>query len=150
MLFAPRPDRPIPLLVGGDSPPALRRAARYGDGWHAYGLTPAEIATGLASIRRHAPRPDFEVSLRIRTRLDPAPPAGGGDVGARLEGSVDQVVDTIGHYGAAGVSHLVVDLGTPDPSAYVAQLEAFAGAVVPQVSRGEGHPDADRPASPLA
>jgi probable F420-dependent oxidoreductase len=31
--IAPVPDRPVPVLVGGDSPAALRRAARLGDGW---------------------------------------------------------------------------------------------------------------------
>jgi alkanesulfonate monooxygenase SsuD/methylene tetrahydromethanopterin reductase-like flavin-dependent oxidoreductase (luciferase family) len=29
----PVPRRPIPLLVGGSAPPALRRASRLGDGW---------------------------------------------------------------------------------------------------------------------
>lgn len=34
----PVPDDPIPILVGGHSAPALRRAARLGDGWiHAGG-----------------------------------------------------------------------------------------------------------------
>lgn len=136
VLFAPRPVVGVPLLVGGDSPPALRRAARYGDGWHAYGLSPAEIEAGLATIRQHGARSDFEVSLRIRTRLDPAPPAGGGDVGTLLEGSTAQVVDAIGRYEQAGVAHLVVDLGTPDPASYVEQLEAFAADVVPQLSPG--------------
>lgn len=136
VLFAPRPVHPIPLLVGGDSPPALRRAARHGDGWHAYGLSPEQVEAAVASIRQHQPRDGFEVSLRIRTRLDPAPPAGGGDVGALLEGSTDQVVDTLGRYATAGVEHLVVDLGTPDPDAYVAQLADFAREVVPQVSAG--------------
>ncbi len=29
----PVPDKPVPILVGGHSKPALRRAARLGDGW---------------------------------------------------------------------------------------------------------------------
>lgn len=31
--FAPAPTRPIPILIGGHSDVALRRAARVGDGW---------------------------------------------------------------------------------------------------------------------
>jgi probable F420-dependent oxidoreductase len=31
--MAPVPTRPIPVLVGGHAPPALRRAAAVGDGW---------------------------------------------------------------------------------------------------------------------
>jgi len=36
--ISPVPTQPIPVLVGGHAPPALRRAARLGDGWiHAGG-----------------------------------------------------------------------------------------------------------------
>jgi len=31
--MSPAPSRPVPIYVGGASAPALRRAARYGDGW---------------------------------------------------------------------------------------------------------------------
>jgi len=53
--MAPTPTEPIPLLVGGHSDPALRRAARRGDGWmHAGG--PGEeldaLLDKLAGIRR--------------------------------------------------------------------------------------------------
>jgi len=53
--MAPTPVEPIPLLVGGHSDPALRRAARRGDGWmHAGG--PGEeldaLLDKLAAIRR--------------------------------------------------------------------------------------------------
>ena len=53
--MAPTPAEPIPLLVGGHSDPALRRAARRGDGWmHAGG--PGEeldaLLDKLAGIRR--------------------------------------------------------------------------------------------------
>ena len=33
LTMAPVPKKPIPIYVGGTSKPALRRAARYGDGW---------------------------------------------------------------------------------------------------------------------
>jgi probable F420-dependent oxidoreductase len=43
--FAPVPaQRPgPPIWVGGQSAPALRRAARFGDAWHPYGLTPQQV-----------------------------------------------------------------------------------------------------------
>jgi probable F420-dependent oxidoreductase len=43
--FAPVPaQRPgPPIWVGGQSAPALRRVARFGDAWHPYGLTPQQV-----------------------------------------------------------------------------------------------------------
>jgi probable F420-dependent oxidoreductase len=53
--MAPTPAEPIPLLVGGHSDPALRRAARRGDGWMHAGGPGEELDTlldKLAAIRR--------------------------------------------------------------------------------------------------
>ncbi len=33
LIMAPVPETPVPIYVGGTTPPALRRATRYGDGW---------------------------------------------------------------------------------------------------------------------
>lgn len=40
-----------PILVGGTSKPAIRRAARLGDGWVAINLTPAEASDHLKQLR---------------------------------------------------------------------------------------------------
>lgn len=40
--FQPVPTRSIPIIVGGTSPGAFRRAARIGDGWISRGMTPGE------------------------------------------------------------------------------------------------------------
>lgn len=42
--FVPRPSRPIPLLGGGHSEPALRRAATIMQGWVGHELLPDESA----------------------------------------------------------------------------------------------------------
>jgi probable F420-dependent oxidoreductase len=52
--MTPTPAEPIPILVGGHSDPALRRAARLGDGWMHAGGDDAELDTLLA--RLHAMR----------------------------------------------------------------------------------------------
>ena len=49
--ISPAPSQPIPILVGGSSRAALRRAARLGDGWLGPGNTPDEAATLLQEIR---------------------------------------------------------------------------------------------------
>jgi len=47
----PVPDPPIPILVGGRSDAALRRAARYGDGWIAIWTSAARFADSTARMK---------------------------------------------------------------------------------------------------
>jgi probable F420-dependent oxidoreductase len=49
--MCPVPTRPIPILIGGHSGPALRRAARLGDGWMHAGGDPAELDGYLKRLR---------------------------------------------------------------------------------------------------
>jgi probable F420-dependent oxidoreductase len=56
--IAPVPSEPIPLLIGGHSDAALRRAARLGDGWMHGGGDPADLPrllARLAELRRQFP-----------------------------------------------------------------------------------------------
>jgi alkanesulfonate monooxygenase SsuD/methylene tetrahydromethanopterin reductase-like flavin-dependent oxidoreductase (luciferase family) len=70
VVFEPKPvqqPRP-PLLVGGESKAALRRAARLGDGWlgmgHTFESAGVQIATLRALLREHDRDPDgFQVVL---------------------------------------------------------------------------------------
>ena len=55
----PAPSRPVPIYIGGVSKPALRRAARLGDGWVGAGNTPdqaEEILRELTRLRVEAGR----------------------------------------------------------------------------------------------
>jgi alkanesulfonate monooxygenase SsuD/methylene tetrahydromethanopterin reductase-like flavin-dependent oxidoreductase (luciferase family) len=49
--MSPSPTRPVPVLVGGFSAAAKRRAARLGDGWISDLHTSDEIAAHVAEIR---------------------------------------------------------------------------------------------------
>jgi probable F420-dependent oxidoreductase len=49
--LSPVPSQPIPILVGGHSRPALRRAVTKGDGWMHAGGDPAELSKLLAQIQ---------------------------------------------------------------------------------------------------
>ena len=41
VVFTPKPvQKPIPIWVGGESGPALRRTAKYGDAWYPIGTNP--------------------------------------------------------------------------------------------------------------
>ena len=75
----PRPvQRPVPIVVGGHTPPAYRRAVRRGHGWYGYALTPEQTADCLAGLRSAADevtRPSdlapLEISVTPRGRLTP-------------------------------------------------------------------------------
>ena len=72
--FAPRPHggRRLPILVGGASTPALRRAARLGDGWIGDGLTFEELEASLARLREELAscgRQTGEMEIAMRTGL---------------------------------------------------------------------------------
>jgi probable F420-dependent oxidoreductase len=51
--ITPVPASPIPILIGGHSEPALRRAARLGDGWLHGGGDLAELPGLLARLHAH-------------------------------------------------------------------------------------------------
>jgi probable F420-dependent oxidoreductase len=86
VILQPRPVQPsgVPLIVGGEAPAALKRAAVLGDGWlalakHQYGPFPLEpLAQGIATLRDHreslALDDPFQLILRlVRSRPDALP-----------------------------------------------------------------------------
>ena len=56
MKFSPKPlQKPsIPVVIGGVSPAAIRRAARVGDGWQPIGLSPEALGEAMAALREQA------------------------------------------------------------------------------------------------
>jgi len=49
--MCPVPSEPIPILIGGHAEPALKRAARLGDGWMHAGGPPGELEKYLARLQ---------------------------------------------------------------------------------------------------
>jgi probable F420-dependent oxidoreductase len=69
--FAPRPhgNRRLPVLVGGATTAALRRAVRFGDGWIGDGQTFEELEASLAQLEPELAaagrgREGFEIAMR--------------------------------------------------------------------------------------
>ncbi|MFJ9365481.1 LLM class F420-dependent oxidoreductase [Nocardia sp. NPDC101769] len=64
----PQPERSIPIVLGGNSAPAVRRAARVGDGWFPYTISSEDFARGADRIRelsREAGRAEDAVEMTI-------------------------------------------------------------------------------------
>jgi len=125
-----------PIWIGGHSAPALRRAARYGDGWHPVGanpavpLRPAELRASLDQLARLTEAegrdpaaltisfkaPVYDVSVTTLTGSDRRP----------FSGSPQQIADDIGAYEKSGVSELVFDFRSERLDDALERMERFA------------------------
>lgn len=129
--IAPIPARPggPPLLVGGRSAGALRRAGRLGDGWLAYMASPERFARDMAAVRRAA-----EAAGRDPGALLPALvlPAHVDDDGRR---AADQMRAHLSARYATDIEPRVVErytvVGTPEQAA--ARLQEYLAAGVHHV-----------------
>ncbi len=133
----PQPVRgAVPVLVGGNSEPAIARAGEYGDGWCPYGLTPEQLADGRRRVLEAAAAAGRDPSatrcyVQVPTWLG-EPPEG---VRAFVSGSTAAVLDALGRYRDAGADHLVLELWAT-PEGTVEQLEVFAAEVLPAMREG--------------
>jgi probable F420-dependent oxidoreductase len=113
----------LPVIVGGHSPAALRRAGALGDGYHSSSTGPEAYAERLPLIRAAAEaagRPMPALSARV-TVDDGA--AGGG--GYRLSGSPADMLAEVRAFAGLGVGHLAVGFEPREPERYVAAMERF-------------------------
>ena len=91
VMFEPKPaQQPPPVITGGESPPALRRAARLGDGWIGLDHTLDSIAdpiTKLHALRADAGRDDrpFEITIG-------GPVHSADDIAAWEDAGVDRLI----------------------------------------------------------
>jgi probable F420-dependent oxidoreductase len=68
----------VPILVGGESEAALKRAASYGTGWFGLGLTPEEVGVKVEQLRgfaRASNRDPEELEIIIGPYNKPAVPS---------------------------------------------------------------------------
>ena len=112
--ISPRPaQRPFPpIWTGGISAPALRRAARLGDGWHGVRQSPTDVSRVAARIaelrsRYRLTMDSYTISLRAGLDVLSQPLSGAGRT--PLRGSPDQIAADLSDYADAGVNYLVVE-----------------------------------------
>ena len=112
-LPAQRPHPPV--WIAGNSPAAIRRAARLGDGWHAIDLRADEIVPAVRRLREEAAargRDPDAIAVSLRTTVAP-----GAAAGRPFAGDVDSVRRDRDACVAAGVSYLVANPRGAGPSA---------------------------------
>jgi probable F420-dependent oxidoreductase len=129
----PRPtpvQRPIPILVGGHSDPALDRAARVGDGWIGAGLGAARFREAFGRLQAACERHERDVGELVIVNgehpdvvLDPAAPD--------MAGQVARAVDGLHAYEGMGVTHMKVSIRTQDPVALLEAIDVYGREVLP-------------------
>ena len=132
-LFSPRPAAHLPIVVGGTSGAALKRAATLGDGWHGINQSPGEVTAAIATMEQYGRAEHFRISLRTRMRIgdangDRETRARGAGVG--LWGDATALTEQVEQYARAGVDELVIEPAATDLADFLDQLTRFARKVV--------------------
>ena len=149
--FLPKPvQKPHPpIWIGGESRPAIRRAARLGNGWHPLGVnrlspmnTPLKLRGAmdrLASEAERAGRDPAEIEIGFRVAGLDLSRSGNNVDRPRFAGNPEQVAEDIRAYQEIGVSNLVFDIGgvassrASSTSQVIETLQQLSEQVWPQV-----------------
>jgi len=110
----------VPVWIGGDSPAALSRAARLGDGWHSAGTSVAELPAKLEL-------------------LDQALDAAGRDRRGFVVSAFPTdrfTIDLVRQFAAHGVDHVMAPVFSFDAAKVRQRLEQVARDVIEPYRRG--------------
>lgn len=143
--FLPKPvQRPHPpLWIGGESGPALRRAAKYGDFWYPIGSnpmhplnTPERYTAAVAKLRDLAESGDRDpasIGLAYWANWYMEDKTITLDDGGRhlFTGNAEQVAGDIRTLRDMGVQHLLFNFQRADLQQTMASMERFAAEVLP-------------------
>ena len=90
----PRPvQRPVPIVIGGHSPAAFRRAVARGHGWYGFAMTPETARACMDGLREATGRVDRPASLgRLEVTVTPRGRLTAEDAAAFSAMGVDRLV----------------------------------------------------------
>lgn len=144
--FSPRPVRRIPILVGGNSLPALRRAGRLGDGWHGSRVAMKDVSDAIRVVKeaaRDAGRDPSTLRFGLGIEIDIV------DKDARrttsglyspdhaLVGTSPQIIQEIEAIEAMGIQHLELrfrplrDEANTSVAPTLEMIQRFAAEIMP-------------------
>jgi probable F420-dependent oxidoreductase len=125
VVLEPRPaQRPgVPLLIGGMSAVARRRAARHGDGWLAIAgaddWDPQSLSAGIADVQARREEHDAPFETVLQLNADPTDTA--------------RILELVREAAELGVNEVIVEppwaQGVPEARAMVAEVKAVTAAL---------------------
>jgi probable F420-dependent oxidoreductase len=118
--FGPLPPQRerLPILIGGNSDAALRRAGTLGDVWQSTGLKPEDFGAKAEQVRLYANGRRVEVGARTSLTGDP-----------------DTVRARVTAFQKAGAEHVCAYFGSTVED-FVPGMRTFAREVMPALSKG--------------
>lgn len=112
----PQPGRAIPIWIGGNSAPALRRAVTLGDGWHGVRLPPDELRPIVERLRGERGA-DFSLTLRLFWDA--------------LQDDNDEIRRDLDSYAAMGLDGLILEPRQRKLDDWLRAVEAGWGLLAP-------------------
>ena len=143
--FLPKPvQNPYPpIWIGGHSRPALRRVARFADGWHPVGANPAvplqpeQFKQSCQELRRLTElegRRYEDLTICFKAPLyDKDTSTVSGTDRRPFSGSTSQIVDDIGTYDELGMHELIVDFRSDTLNETLERMVQFREDICSQV-----------------
>ena len=132
MKFTPKPvQKPhIPIIIGGTSRAAVRRAAKMGDGWHPTALDPENLSQRIHYLGDRAQaegRDPSEIAVSVSAPMGEAGREGRYSLGA----DPAEILQKAQTYEGLGVDRLVISSNTRDSSKLIPALEMLAERILP-------------------
>jgi len=116
------------ILIGGQSEPAFKRVASFGDGWHPSGIAQVEYESGIKKILEINER-NYIWSLRIgfaaNKKVDCHFNGPDGKPRLRLTGNIDEIKSEIEKFEKIGLNHLVCDIREDSAEKCLKQIDVL-------------------------
>lgn len=122
----------IPIWVGGNGAPSIRRAAELGDGWHPINLSPAELAEGVKTYQERCKEFGREPGPICMRHMPGGRTRPSGDRWP-LTGTPEEQAADIRAYRDAGLDELMLSWAARSVQELIQRLRWFMREVAPRV-----------------